>query len=69
MLLINTSLNHSKFYQVLVAKSDVVLRWGRIGTRGQVKTVEFENAPSALVWAEDKIDAKLNRGYVPVVQD
>lgn len=67
MLLINTQNGHFKFYQILVAGADVVLRWGRIGTRGQSKEIQFANPASAQFFAEDKIDAKLNRGYVPVM--
>src|SRR5258708_3524007 len=54
-----------KFYEVLVKDDQVTIRFGRIGTAGQVQIKEFANAGQALVEAKRKIAEKTRNGYVP----
>ena len=68
---------HSKFYELWsgayvdneTGKADkafVGTRWGRIGTEGQTKLIEFEGAnckAEAYSLVQKKIQEKLSRGY------
>ena len=55
----------NKFWEVSVADSTVMLRWGKIGTTGQSKTKTFESHDVATRNAEKLKQAKINKGYRP----
>ena len=70
----NKNNGHNKFYMISVyAFTDrktgkdnniyVSLQWGRIGSLGQSQHKKFENRGEAIVFAEEKLKEKLNRGY------
>lgn len=54
-----------KFYEVLVEDTQVTIRFGRIGTAGQVQIKDFDDAEEALAEAGRKIAEKTRKGYVP----
>jgi predicted DNA-binding WGR domain protein len=63
MLLINTTTRHA-FYQVRRIKSNVVIRFGRLGTAGITKKFEFADARSAKDFAAQKVTSKIeDRNY------
>ncbi|WP_052851735.1 WGR domain-containing protein [Streptomyces avicenniae] len=57
-----------KFYEVTVAGTSVTVRYGRIGTDGQVKTSAFPSADKARAAADRKIAEKVRKGYAPAVR-
>ncbi|MEV1011128.1 WGR domain-containing protein [Streptomyces sp. NPDC049881] len=57
-----------KFYEVTVAGTSVTVRYGRIGTDGQVKTSAFATADKARAAADRKIAEKVRKGYAPAVR-
>ena len=69
----NKNNGHNKFYMISVyAFTDkktgedniyVSLQWGRIGTVGQSQHKEFKSRGEALIFADEKLKEKLNRGY------
>ena len=70
----NTDNGHNKFYMISAyAFTDnktgtdnsiyVSLQWGRIGTLGQAQHKEFKSRGEAIIFAEEKLNEKLGRGY------
>jgi predicted DNA-binding WGR domain protein len=55
--------NSSKFWGILVEGRSHTVRYGRIGTRGQSQTKEFENESTARADAERLVGEKLRKGY------
>jgi len=53
----------SKFWEVDVKGTDLLLRWGRIGTNGQSKTKTFPNAARAKGERDKLIAQKTKKGY------
>jgi predicted DNA-binding WGR domain protein len=58
--------NSAKFWQVTVAGTKVTVRFGRLGTDGQVQTKEFPSAEAASGHAERLIAQKSAKGYQEV---
>jgi outer membrane protein assembly factor BamB len=56
-----------KFYEVTVDGTDVTVRYGRIGDRGQVKESSFVSVDRARAEAAKKIGEKVRKGYAPAV--
>jgi predicted DNA-binding WGR domain protein len=63
----NTLPGHNKFWEITVNEQtcEAVVRWGRIGTRGQSKTHHFTSRVEAAQFGEDIINEKLAKGYEP----
>ncbi|GID97349.1 WGR domain-containing protein [Amorphoplanes digitatis] len=57
-----------KFYEVAVDGTELTVRFGRIGERGQVKQSSFTSADKAKAEASKKIGEKIRKGYAPAVQ-
>ncbi|GII62267.1 molybdenum metabolism regulator [Sphaerisporangium krabiense] len=57
-----------KFYEVVVADTEVTITYGRIGERGQTKVTGFASAGKAEAAAEKKIAEKVRKGYAPAVR-
>ncbi len=66
--LTNTLEDHNKFWSVTVADSgegpEATVRYGRIGTAGQVQKYAFGFLSIAIYFANGKVREKLGRGYV-----
>ncbi|AEV85893.1 molybdenum metabolism regulator [Actinoplanes sp. SE50] len=56
-----------KFYEVTVDGTDLTVRYGRIGDRGQVKQSSFTTPEKAKAEASKKIGEKVRKGYAPAV--
>jgi predicted DNA-binding WGR domain protein len=56
--------NSAKFWQVTVVGTSVTVRFGRLGTEGQVQTKEFPSAEAATSHAERLIAQNLAKGYL-----
>lgn len=54
----------AKFWEVSLSGCDVTVRYGRLGTSGQVQTKTFDDAAAAQKHAEKLIGQKLEKGYV-----
>jgi predicted DNA-binding WGR domain protein len=52
-----------KFYEVIVNDTEVSIRYGRIGDRGQTKTSTYANPEKAQAEATKKINEKKRKGY------
>lgn len=57
----------SKFWEIRVVANVVTLRFGRIGTEGQLKPKSFSSEEVALAYAEEIMDEKVENGYVEKV--
>ncbi|WP_156724085.1 WGR domain-containing protein [Streptomyces apocyni] len=57
-----------KFYEVTVEGTVVSVRYGRIGTPGQLQTSTFPTAQKAQAAAAKKVGEKVRKGYAPAVQ-
>ncbi len=55
-----------KFWQVHVEKENMTVRFGRIGTKGQIQTKAFSSNETAEMEARKLIREKLKKGYVEV---
>jgi predicted DNA-binding WGR domain protein len=66
MTLINTTTRNA-FYTIHRWNSNVIVRFGAIGTKGQIRVFEFADARSAQVFLEEKIESKMGRHYVQFV--
>lgn len=55
-----------KFYRIDVEGTDVVLRWGRIGSEGQAKRRSFATSQLAEIEAKKQRLRRLERGYLEV---
>ncbi|GAB4583621.1 WGR domain-containing protein [Nocardia sp. IFM 10818] len=56
-----------KFYEVVVAGTEVAIRYGRIGDAGQRTVSSFATAEKAQAAATKKINEKIRKGYAPAV--
>lgn len=56
----------SKFWEVSVSDSELVVNFGRIGTAGQTKTKEFDDRAGANAEREKLIREKTKKGYEEV---
>ncbi|SFC82108.1 WGR domain-containing protein, predicted DNA-binding domain in MolR [Streptomyces aidingensis] len=56
-----------KFYEVTVDGTSVAIRYGRIGTEGQLKRSGFASPAAARAAAEKKLAEKRRKGYEPAV--
>ncbi|GIF14155.1 WGR domain-containing protein [Actinoplanes teichomyceticus] len=56
-----------KFYEVTVDGTELTIRYGRIGDRGQVKQSSFATGEKARAEASKKIGEKVRKGYAPAV--
>ena len=52
-----------KFWEVRVEKSTLTVRFGRIGTDGQVKTKKLPSSAAAAKEAEKLVRQKVGKGY------
>ncbi|MFM8582702.1 MAG: WGR domain-containing protein [Planctomycetaceae bacterium] len=59
----------SKFWQVLLRGTDVVVQFGKLGTQGQQSVKSFSSTAQAEAHAEKQIAEKLGKGYVEVPGD
>ena len=53
----------SKYWEISVVGSEVTVRFGRIGTEGQVRSKTFPDAAAAKRDADGLIREKLGKGY------
>lgn len=58
--------NSNKFWECVVTGTEVIVRWGRIGTQGQSQTKSFATTAKAEKHAESLIAQKLKKGYTEV---
>ena len=56
--------NSAKFWEASVTGTDVEVRYGRIGTEGQVNIKPFDDQQAAFAHAEKLVKQKLAKGYV-----
>ncbi|HBB33616.1 MAG TPA: molybdate metabolism regulator [Cyanobacteria bacterium UBA8803] len=56
-----------KFYEVSVDGVEVIIRYGRIGTSGQISRTTYATPEKARTAACKKLNEKLKKGYVPAV--
>ncbi|MEI6429139.1 MAG: WGR domain-containing protein [Pseudanabaena sp. ELA607] len=56
-----------KFYEVIIKDTEVSIRYGRIGDKGQQQTKTYPNAAKAQAEAQKKIAEKQRKGYAPAV--
>ena len=54
----------AKFWEVSVSGCNVTVRYGRLGTSGQIQTKTLDDAVAAQKHAEKLIGQKLEKGYV-----
>ncbi|NUS45740.1 MAG: WGR domain-containing protein [Mycobacteriaceae bacterium] len=57
-----------KFYEVIVAGTQVTIRYGRIGDQGQTKISSFADTAKAAAAAAKKVAEKMRKGYEPAVR-
>jgi predicted DNA-binding WGR domain protein len=58
---------HNKFWSYEInSHHSVTVSWGRLGTKGQSKTYEFDSSWSAQRFVDQKITEKRRKGYVEV---
>jgi DNA ligase-1 len=55
--------NSHKFWEVSIQGNEVKVRFGRIGTQGQVQVKSFEEAEAAAKHVEKLVREKLGKGY------
>jgi len=58
--------NSAKFWQVTISGTNVLVRYGRLGSDGQLQEKEFPTAAAAHGHAERLIAQKLAKGYQEV---
>lgn len=65
MYLINDKGKHNKFwtYTINDATHEVIINWGRLGTKGQSKIYKFYSNWDAQRFADQKAHAKQRKGY------
>ena len=56
-----------KFYEVTVDGTELTIRFGRIGERGQLRQSSFTSRDKATAEAAKKIGEKVRKGYAPAV--
>ena len=54
----------AKFWEVTVSGCNVTVRYGRLGTGGQIQTKTLDDATAAQKHAEKLIGQKLEKGYL-----
>lgn len=54
----------SKFWEVTVESSSMIVRFGKIGANGQSKETQFDSAAAAQAEADKLIASKVKKGYV-----
>ena len=54
----------AKFWEVTVSHCEVTVRFGRLGTSGQIQTKTLDDAAAVQKHAEKLIGQKLEKGYV-----
>lgn len=59
----------SKFWEIKVAGTQVIVRFGRIGTEGMVKPKQFASADAASKYAQEIIAEKIEKGYKEKAQE
>lgn len=64
-ILVQQSSEHNKFWAGKLDEStcSVIVRWGRIGTKGQSQTKTFSSAYSAADHLDTKLREKMRKGY------
>ena len=60
----NESGTSAKFWEVPLAAKTISVRYGRIGTDGQVSVKEFATEEEAQKYADKKVADKLKDGYL-----
>jgi DNA ligase 1 len=55
--------NSNKFWEVSVRGTDVMVRYGRIGTAGQVNIKSFPDGQAAAKHVEKMVREKIGKGY------
>lgn len=55
--------NHNKYYVIARIGRYVILRWGRIGTKGQYKLNKYGLEGNARYFAQDQMSKKVSEGY------
>lgn len=55
--------NSSKFWELTLQGTEVTVRFGRIGTQGQVNEKSFPDEAAAAKHAEKLVEQKLGKGY------
>lgn len=58
--------NSNKFWEIIVANTEVTVRFGRIGTTGQAQTKSFVDAVKADAHAAKLVEQKLAKGYTEI---
>lgn len=56
----------NKFWEASIQGTDLVLRWGKIDTKGQTKTKSFHSEDAAVKEFEKQKRSKLKKGYAEV---
>ena len=56
----------NKFWEGTQDGAQLTTRWGKIGTNGQTKTKDFDDATAAIVALEKASKSKIKKGYVEV---
>ncbi len=59
--------NSAKFWEVAVSGSEVTVRFGRIGTKGQTQVKTLADPDAADRHAEKQINSKVSKGYLEAV--
>jgi predicted DNA-binding WGR domain protein len=57
----------SKFWEITVRTNNVTVRFGRIGTEGQIQAKVLADVSTAVKHAEKLIASKLKKGYQETV--
>ena len=55
--------NSSKFWEITVRNDNVTVRFGRIGTEGQIQAKALASVDAAVKHAQKLIASKLKKGY------
>lgn len=61
-----TDATSNKFWEATTQENKLIIRFGRIGTKGQVQLKSFENAEKAVKEKEKMLREKLGKGYKSV---
>jgi predicted DNA-binding WGR domain protein len=66
----SASRNMARYYAIslehsLLGEVTVVRRWGRIGSRGRLKTAVAETEPQGIAAFAEALRSKRKRGYTP----
>jgi len=55
--------NYSRFWEIMLRGSDVMVRYGRIGSNGQAQLKSFADEQAAVLHVEKMIREKTKKGY------